>query len=60
MAPISCRKMVLDKKFHKTGGSHVDFCSCGTFCDVKKSCKTAALPGDFFNALKSDHFYAKF
>jgi hypothetical protein len=56
MGTIQPRKMVLDKKFHKTGGSHIDFNSWGTFWEVKKAVITAALAGDFFNALKCGEF----
>ncbi len=50
--------MDLDKKLHKTGGSHIDFSSWGAFYDVKKPVITAALAGDFFNALKCGNFNA--
>jgi hypothetical protein len=52
--------MVLDKKFHKTGGSRIDFDSWVTFWDVKKPIITAALAGDFFNTLKFGNFNAIF
>ncbi len=48
--------MVLDKKFHKTGGSRIDFNSWGIFWEVKKAVITAALAGDFFNAQKCREF----
>jgi hypothetical protein len=53
-------KLALDKKFRKTGGSHIDFHSWGTFWDVEKAYKTAALPGDFFNTTKKYIFNAIF
>ncbi len=40
--------MTLDKKFHKTGGSHIHFHSLGIICDKKSPVRSAALPGDFF------------
>jgi hypothetical protein len=43
-----CRKMTLEQKFHKTGGSHIDFHCSGTFYDGKKLVISAALPCDFF------------
>ena len=56
MRAMHLRKMALNKKFHKTGGSHVDFHCWGSFCDVKKTVITAALPGDFFKDQKLGHF----
>jgi hypothetical protein len=60
MVKIQLRKMVLDKKFHKTGGSHISFHSWGIFWDVKKPVITAALAGDFFTAQKCGYFDALF
>ncbi len=48
--------MALDKKFHKTGGSHIHFHSMGIICDRKYPVRSAALPGDFFKANKHEHF----
>jgi hypothetical protein len=48
--------MVPDKKFHKTGGSHMNFHLDRSFWDAKMRFITAALSGDFFNAPKSDNF----
>ncbi len=48
--------MALDKKFHKTGGSHIHFYSLGIICDEKYPVRCAALPGDFFKANKYEHF----
>ncbi len=52
--------MDLDKKFHKTGGLHLDFSSWEAFWDVKKPVIAAALAGDFFNGLKYGNFFAIF
>ncbi len=52
--------MALVEKFHKTGGSHVDFCGLGTFCDIKKTVRAAALHGNFFKDQKYDNFKAFF
>jgi hypothetical protein len=52
MGKITCRKMALEEKFHKTGGSHVNFLCPGTFCDVKKAVRTAALLGIFLKDQK--------
>ena len=43
--------MVLDEKFHKTGGLHIVFLLYDTFCDGKKVISTAALLGIFFKPL---------
>ncbi len=48
--------MALNKKFHKTGGSHIHFHSLGIICDEKYPVRCAALPGDFFKANKYEHF----
>ncbi len=50
--------MALEEKSHQTGGSHVDFHGLGTFCDVKKTVRTAALPGTFFKDQKYDDYMA--
>ena len=52
--------MAPDEKLHKTGGSYIDFCSWGTFCNVTEAVITAALPGNFLKAQKYDNFNAIF
>jgi hypothetical protein len=39
--------MGLERKFHKTGGSHIIFIVSRTICDEKKIILAAALPGIF-------------
>ncbi len=56
MGPKPPRKMALDKKVHKTGGSCIVFYSWGTFWDVKMLVTIAAPPGNFFIAQKCDIF----
>ena len=52
MGTVPLSKMALDKKLHKTGGSHMNIHCWGSICDEIKLVLTAALAGVVFKDQK--------